>query len=76
MIYSSPNGAVQGERMVRYDESYYGFTNEGENHEDYQWHVIEGFRQPKGSKECGMYILNWSEVWDGKLEDYITKYVE
>ncbi|CAN1133425.1 hypothetical protein LINPERHAP2_LOCUS7647 [Linum perenne] len=31
----------------------------------------EGVFQPRGSKECGFYLMNVYEVWEGKVEDYM-----
>ncbi|CAN0916993.1 hypothetical protein LINGRAHAP2_LOCUS30036 [Linum grandiflorum] len=60
------------ERVVKYAEAYYNLMNFGESLEEYEWCVISGVKQEPGTKECGIYVLNWAEAWEGKVEDFMT----
>ncbi|CAN0837442.1 hypothetical protein LINGRAHAP2_LOCUS1805 [Linum grandiflorum] len=60
------------ERVVKYAEAYYRLMNFGESLEEYEWCVIAGVQQEPGTKECGIYMLNWAEAWEGKMEDFMT----
>ncbi|CAN1177642.1 hypothetical protein LINPERHAP2_LOCUS33212 [Linum perenne] len=39
---------------------------------DYAWFSMEGVYQPNGSNDCGVYLLNLVEVWEGTVEDYMV----
>ncbi|CAN0899240.1 hypothetical protein LINGRAHAP2_LOCUS20163, partial [Linum grandiflorum] len=60
------------ERVVKYAAAYYYLMNFRESLDGYEWLVVSGVRHEKGSNECGIYLLNWAEVWEGKVEDYMT----
>ncbi|CAN0904189.1 hypothetical protein LINGRAHAP2_LOCUS22950, partial [Linum grandiflorum] len=60
------------ERVVKYAKAYYKLMNFGESLEGYGWCVVSGVKQGRGTNECGVFMLNWAEAWEGKVEDYMT----
>ncbi|CAN0838533.1 hypothetical protein LINGRAHAP2_LOCUS2205 [Linum grandiflorum] len=60
------------ERVVKYAEAYYKLMNYGESLDEYEWFVIAGVQQERNSKECGIYMLNWAEAWEGTVEEFMT----
>ncbi|CAN0912288.1 hypothetical protein LINGRAHAP2_LOCUS27301 [Linum grandiflorum] len=60
------------ERVVKYAEAYYKLMNFGESLDEYEWFVIAGVQQERESKECGIYMLNWAEAWEGTVEEFMT----
>ncbi|CAN1133362.1 hypothetical protein LINPERHAP2_LOCUS30028, partial [Linum perenne] len=61
------------DRVVQYATSYFRNLCGESDFGDYRWVVHEGVRQKQGSNECGIFLLNWAEVWEGKVEDYMLR---
>ncbi|CAN0843626.1 hypothetical protein LINGRAHAP2_LOCUS3948 [Linum grandiflorum] len=59
------------DRVVKFAAAYYNFNNHGETFDRYEWVLVDGVKQPPRSKECGIYLLNWAEAWDGVVEEYM-----
>ncbi|CAN0905163.1 hypothetical protein LINGRAHAP2_LOCUS23508 [Linum grandiflorum] len=60
------------DRVVKFAAAYYNFNNHGETFDKYEWVQVKGVKQPSRSKECGIYLRSWAEVWDGVVEEYMT----
>ncbi|CAN1268372.1 hypothetical protein LINPERPRIM_LOCUS13154, partial [Linum perenne] len=61
-----------GDRVVKLAVKYFQTFLEPNSMKDYTWFSMDGVYQPRGSNECGIYLLNLTEVWEGRIEDYMV----
>ncbi|CAN1142049.1 hypothetical protein LINPERHAP2_LOCUS12856, partial [Linum perenne] len=58
------------DKVVQYATSYFRNLCGESDFGEYKWVIHKGVRQKQGSQDCGIFLLNWAEVWEGKVEDY------
>ncbi|CAN0837290.1 hypothetical protein LINGRAHAP2_LOCUS1764, partial [Linum grandiflorum] len=62
------------DRVVKYATVYINkILRLGVNFETFTWNNVRGIIQPVRSKECGIYVLNLMEFWEGQVERYMVE---
>ncbi|CAN1762695.1 hypothetical protein LINPERHAP1_LOCUS8488 [Linum perenne] len=60
------------DRVMKYAIAYYKTYCGPDHPADYEWYSIEDVLQRRGTNECGIYLLNLVEAWEGQVEDYMV----
>ncbi|CAN1280732.1 hypothetical protein LINPERPRIM_LOCUS17496, partial [Linum perenne] len=60
------------DRVMKYAIAYFQTYCGADQLKDYQWYSMEDVLQRRRTNECGIYILNLVEAWEGKVEEYMV----
>ncbi|CAN1160137.1 hypothetical protein LINPERHAP2_LOCUS23125 [Linum perenne] len=60
------------DRVMKYAVAYYQTYCGADQLNEYQWYNMDDVLQRRGTNECGIYLLNLVEAWEGQVEDYMV----